>query len=355
MFTKSNPNLESASQAMMKVVKVAKTVAKSDASILLLGETGVGKEVFAEYIHDNSPRRNKPFIPVNCAAIPEQIFESELFGHVKGAFTGSSANKDGLCEVAGGGTLFLDEIAELSFALQAKLLRVLQGGDYRRVGSTKSQLFSGRIIAATNADLLDKNIFRRDLLYRIAVVRIELPPLRARKEDIPTLLEHLSIKHALNPACITAAARKVLLAHDWPGNVRELENAIEYFKAFSSCGEPFEVDEDLALQAIGKQLEVIGWGGDSVLKKESSGGNADIIGSLDLIESGFRSGVTVDVIGQQLFPHLSASSSRVRVSQWLQNKSTLKVFNAVASAASRWPKVLDWYRYYGITGECLQP
>ncbi len=217
-------------EVFQKIMKVAGT----DATVLLRGESGTGKELIARAIHFQSPRRDKPLVEINCASIPENLLESELFGHEKGSFTGAYRMKKGKFEIAHEGTLFLDEIGELSMALQAKLLRVLQERRFSRVGGVNSIEVDVRLIAATNADLealMQSGRFREDLYYRLNVVPIFIPPLRDRLEDIGPLTDYFIQKYARknNPrVCgITEAARKVLLAYEWPGNVRELENAIE--------------------------------------------------------------------------------------------------------------------------------
>ncbi|MBX3471127.1 MAG: sigma-54-dependent Fis family transcriptional regulator [Planctomycetes bacterium] len=207
-------------------------VATSDASVLIVGESGTGKELVARALHEASGRHRGRLVVVNCAAVPDTLFEAELFGHRKGAFTGASADRPGLVELAHQGTLFLDEVGELAPVSQAKLLRVLQERRVRRVGDTKDQPVDLRVIAATNRDLeqeVDRGAFRQDLLYRLDVVRIEVPPLRERKADLPELLDHFLRLHAAaydRPApAIDDATLRELLAFDWPGNIRELENA----------------------------------------------------------------------------------------------------------------------------------
>jgi len=209
-------------------------VAATDASVLLLGETGSGKELLARAIHQRSRRATKPMVKVNCAALPASLIESELFGHVKGAFTGALADKIGRFEMADGGTLFLDEIGELDPDLQAKLLRVLQDGEFERIGATQTIRVNVRLIAATNRDLHDAmrdGLFRPDLYYRLSVFPIEVPPLRARRDDIPLLVWHfITRKQRRLGKDIQSVPREVmeeLVNYDWPGNVRELENVVE--------------------------------------------------------------------------------------------------------------------------------
>ena len=222
------------SPAMQAVFQNIQKVAPTTASVLILGESGTGKELVARAIHARSPRREAPFVAVNCAAIPENLVESELFGHVKGAYTGADQARAGLIQSADGGTLFLDEIAELPLPIQARLLRVLQDGELRRVGSEKTLHVDVRILAATNRNLqqmVDEENFRNDLFFRLQVVELQLPPLRERGEDLRLLAEHLLHKTCkrLNRPCMHLAEDTLAMLHDyhWPGNVRELENAIE--------------------------------------------------------------------------------------------------------------------------------
>jgi DNA-binding NtrC family response regulator len=218
---------------MMAVLALADQVAASDASILITGESGVGKEVIARYVHQKSRRAAKPFISVNCAAIPENLLESELFGHEKGAFTGAVARRIGKFEEANGGTLLLDEISEMDARLQAKLLRAIQEREIDRVGGAKPVKVDIRILATSNRDLgqaVKEGTFREDLLYRLNVVNLRLPPLRERPGDILALAEHFVRKYAAANGAperpLSAEARRRLVAHRWPGNVRELENAM---------------------------------------------------------------------------------------------------------------------------------
>ena len=222
------------SEQIKKVVRDAKKVADSKATTLIYGESGTGKELVARLIHNQSPRREKPFLIINCGAIPETLLERELFGHEKGSFTGADQRKIGLFEGADGGTLFLDEIGETTHAMQVKLLRVLQEGQFYRIGGTTPITVDVRIIAATNRELekeIESGKFREDLFYRLNVIRINLPPLRERKEDIPLLVNYLLEKKSYENnkpiPVITKEAMDVLISHPWYGNVRELENAIE--------------------------------------------------------------------------------------------------------------------------------
>jgi len=218
---------------MQQMLKLAEQVAPSEASILITGESGVGKEVMARYLHKKSRRADKPFISVNCAAIPENLLESELFGHEKGAFTGALARRIGKFEEANGGTLLLDEISEMDARLQAKLLRAIQEREIDRVGGAKPVKVDIRILATSNRDLaqaVKEHAFREDLLYRLNVVNLKLPPLRERPGDIIALAEHFVKKYATAngvPARpLSGEARRRLVSHRWPGNVRELENAM---------------------------------------------------------------------------------------------------------------------------------
>jgi two-component system response regulator AtoC len=233
----------SVAPSMRRVLDTVGKVASFPTTVLLTGETGTGKERIAGAIHREGKRKNRPFVAVNCGAIPESLLESELFGHVKGAFTDANQDKVGLFEVAHGGTLFLDEIAELPPGLQVKLLRVLVEHEIRRVGSTEVLPVDVRVIAATSRDLASlvrSEAFREDLYYRLAVVAIHLPPLRERREDVPVLVEHFARRIAqrldLPDPTITQEAMRVLEAYDWPGNVRELENAIERALVLSDGG-----------------------------------------------------------------------------------------------------------------------
>jgi two-component system response regulator AtoC len=222
------------SRRMQEVIRTAELVAESKSTVLIMGETGTGKELVARAIHDRSAQRDMPLIKVNCAAIPETLLESELFGHVRGAFTGATASKKGKFALADGSSIFLDEIGMMSPALQAKLLRVLQEREFEPLGAERSQQVDVRVIAATNRNLrqmVADGRFLEDLYYRLAVIPIEIPPLRERREDIPALVEHFIRKHARRTGKridrLEDGVIDMLMAYDWPGNVRELENTIE--------------------------------------------------------------------------------------------------------------------------------
>src|SRR4051812_13550631 len=227
-------NIVGSSTAMLEVFELVETIAATGSTILITGESGTGKELIARAVHVRSPRSDRPFVAVNCGALTETLLESELFGHMRGSFTGADANKKGLIEVADKGTIFLDEIGEMSPMLQVKVLRVLQERRFRRVGGTEEVEADIRIIAATNRDLakmVAEGQFREDLYYRINVIPVRLPALRERLDDVPMLAEHFVIKFATQMSKaisgISGGAMAFLTAHSWPGNVRELENAME--------------------------------------------------------------------------------------------------------------------------------
>jgi len=234
-------NIIGRSEAMLDVFKMIETVARTNSTILLTGESGTGKGLVAQAIHFHSLRREKPMVSLNCGALPETLLESELFGHMRGAFTGADSNKKGLLEVAERGTVFLDEIGEMSAVMQVKLLRVLQERRFRRVGGLEELQADIRVIAATNQDLtklIAEGRFREDLYYRINVIPLTLPPLRDRREDIGLLAEHFLAKYSEQMGKeivgLSHDALHLLVAHDWPGNIRELENVIERAVALES-------------------------------------------------------------------------------------------------------------------------
>jgi len=239
------PTLIGETPSMLSVRRLIDTIAPTDASVMILGETGTGKELVARSLHEKSRRAGQSFIPVNCGALPENLVESELFGHRKGAFTGADTHRKGLFEVANGGTLFLDEVGELDKSVQVKLLRFLESGEIRRVGENDPFRVDVRVLCATHRDLremIESEQFREDLFFRINTFEIHLPPLRERKEDIPLLARHMLMRFGSRRAgvdiesMLTPEAVAALQAHDWPGNIRELANAIERATILSGGG-----------------------------------------------------------------------------------------------------------------------
>ena len=266
-------SLVATSPAMLKVCETIEKVAPTAATVLINGESGTGKEVIAKTIRKASTRVNRPWVAVNCAALPENLLESEMFGHVKGAFTGAYADKVGLFESANGGTLFLDEISSLPLVLQGKLLRALQEHEIRRVGGTKDIKVDVRVIAASNANLEEavvKGTFRSDLYYRFAVITIDIPPLRKRPEDILPLARHFvsveTPKGQPSPG-IAPDAAKALVAYNWPGNVRELENAVKHALTFRQGG---DITAALLPPKITTAVAEQGAGGASAASHEST-------------------------------------------------------------------------------------
>jgi DNA-binding NtrC family response regulator len=234
-------NIVGKGDSMLRVFDLVAQVAPSRSTVLIQGESGTGKELIAKAVHANSPRRDKPFVPINTGAMPSELLESTLFGHVKGAFTSAVASKKGLFEVANGGTLFLDEIATMGLDTQAKILRVLQDRKFMHLGGIQEIQVDVRILAATNVDLrqaVRDGRFREDLFYRLNVITVDLPPLRARREDIPPLVQHFlefyCNENGLPPRKLSSDAMRALMDYDWPGNVRELENCIERGVVLSS-------------------------------------------------------------------------------------------------------------------------
>jgi len=251
------------SQAMQEVMDIVKRLRQADSTVLITGESGTGKELLAREIHRQSPRKNASFVVVDCGALVETLFESELFGHVKGSFTGAHQTKHGRFEVANGGTIFLDEISNISLKIQAKLLRVIQEREITRVGSTKPIRVDVRIIAATNESLekcVQDGKFREDLFYRLSVVPIQLPPLKGRKEDIPLLVDHFLQKFNKRSKksiqTISPTVKNALMDYDWPGNIRELENTIERAVVLTR-GDKIRL-EDLVYHGIGKSISFVG-------------------------------------------------------------------------------------------------
>src|SRR3954468_20604915 len=238
------------SRPMERLFQLLETVAPTNSTILITGETGTGKEVVARAIHHNSSRRAHRFVALNCSAIPETLLEAELFGHVRGAFTGAVGNRQGRLEQAHKGTLFLDEVGTMSVALQMKLLRVLQEREFERVGDSHTIKVDVRVIAATNSDLaklVAEGQFREDLFYRLNVIPVQLPPLRERKEDIPLLVQHFLQKYAnelgRTVMTVSQAAMRALMAYAWPGNIRQLENAMERAVALSAGRNQLEIGD----------------------------------------------------------------------------------------------------------------
>jgi two-component system response regulator AtoC len=243
------------SGSMEGLVALAETAARADSTVIITGESGTGKDVLARFIHARSSRADSPMIAVNCAALPESLFESEFFGHERGAFTGATSTKRGLIEAADSSTLFLDEVGEMPLQTQVKLLRFLEEGRFRRVGSTRDRDADVRVVAATNRTLADdvgSGRFRVDLFYRLNVISLHVPPLRQRREDIPALVEHfLSVfRERFNRSALdlSAEARRRLAAYDWPGNVRELRNTLERAAALAST-DLIEADQVLSPDA----------------------------------------------------------------------------------------------------------
>jgi len=255
-------NIIGRSEAMLEVFKMIETVARTNSTILLTGESGTGKGLVAQAIHFHSLRRDKPMVSLNCGALPENLLESELFGHMRGSFTGADSNKKGLLEVAERGTVFLDEIAEMSAVMQVKLLRVLQERRFRRVGGLEELQADIRVIAATNQDLaraISEGRFREDLYYRINVIPIALPALRERREDIPLIAEYFLVKYTeqmeKQVTGISHPAMELLVQHDWPGNIRELENVME--RAVALEASPAILPESLPASVRGESARVV--------------------------------------------------------------------------------------------------
>jgi two-component system response regulator PilR (NtrC family) len=243
-------NIITQSKKMKTIFRLIERVASTMSSVLISGESGTGKELIARAIVFNSARKDKPLVTINCGAVPENLLESELFGHVRGSFTGATKDHKGLIETADGGTLFLDEIGEIPLAIQVKLLRFLQEGESRRVGDTRVQKFDVRVISATNRNLeeaIRDGVFRQDLYFRLNVIPIVLPPLRERSEDIAPLASHLLQRlcdaHARNVTGISSEVLREFMAYAWPGNVRELENVIEYALHLTDNGNQIRLDQ----------------------------------------------------------------------------------------------------------------
>jgi two-component system response regulator HydG len=268
------------SPLMHAVVARMRQIAPTSATVLITGESGTGKELVAKALHINGPRRNKPFVALNCAALSENVLESELFGHIKGAFTGADRERKGYFETANGGTLVLDEVGVIPLSPQIKLLRVLESGEIVRVGSNDPINVNVRLISATNRELSDAiaaGNFRQDLYHRLKVVSIKLPPLRARREDIPLLIDYFlkefTASHGKTVTSISSTARKALMAHDWPGNVRELRNTIESMVVIDTDGvlDVDDLTEELqgttsAVDAVGGTSHLVGRSFDEIEK-----------------------------------------------------------------------------------------
>ncbi len=257
-------NIIGHSDRMQRIFRMVEKVADSDSTIIIQGETGTGKGLIAKAIHDHSYRKDKPFVQINCGAIPENLLESELFGHVKGAFTGAITAKPGKFEVANGGTIFLDEIGDMSQDLQVKLLKVLEENEFERVGGCQTIKTDIRIIAATHRDLetaVENGTFREDLYYRLYVIPLTLPPLRERKSDIPLLinffLEQLNQKKRMQVTGISEKAMELMVAHSWPGNVRELRNMMERMVVLTQEGEIYPRDLPQKLRTVAEEVSGI--------------------------------------------------------------------------------------------------
>ena len=285
-------NIIGRSEAMRAVFSTIEMVANTSSTVLVGGESGTGKELVARAIHFNSLRRDRPFVAINCGAVPETLLESELFGHVRGAFTGADSNKKGLMEVAEGGTIFLDEIGEMTPPMQVKLLRVLQDRRFRRLGGTEEVQADVRVIAATNQDLpklVDQGKFREDLFYRINVLSIQLPALRDRGEDIPTLaqhfLEHFAAQMGKPVRTISAETMRLLQAHSWRGNVRELQNAIERAVAL-------EQSETILPETLPEEI-----------RRASSPAPAPVAGPANVELPALGEGFDLEARGEQFYRH----------------------------------------------------
>jgi two-component system response regulator AtoC len=276
---KSSSNIIGNSSELQRVINLANKAAMSDSNILIEGETGTGKELLAEYIHKHSERADKPFVIINCASLPDQLIESELFGHEKGAFTDAKSTKQGLVEIAHGGTLFLDEIGELSLSLQPKLLRFLENGEYRRIGGVTTLTSNVRVIGATNRNLMeeaDNKNFRKDLLFRLNVITLTIPPLRDRRDDILLLANHfLASKSPIRaPKRLSPRAEDELLNYSFNGNIRELEHIIE--RAIIFAEQELIQPDDLNLPNVGSQ--------NKTKHLYEDNGNTDEIMSMEEIE-----------------------------------------------------------------------
>jgi len=261
------------SPKMQELLRLLPKIANSNSNVLITGESGTGKDFAATAIHNLSPRKERNLVAINCASFPEGLLESELFGHMKGAFTGAVYNKQGLFEIANGGTLFLDEIVEMPVNLQAKLLRVLQNGTFRRVGGTTDVTVDVRIVAATNKSPLEEvsaGRFREDLYYRLNVVPLHIPPLRERTEDIPLLVDHFIKKFSSTPRRLSPDAMKLLIHYPWKGNVRELENIIERVLLLTDA-------EEITPPDVPLEINTTDWENNVLPKMEKNGIDLDAI------------------------------------------------------------------------------
>jgi two-component system NtrC family response regulator len=314
-------NIVGKSKAMRQIYETIEKVAQTRATVLVTGESGTGKELIARAVHFNSPRRDKPFISVNCSALPESLLESELFGHERGAFTGAYTQRKGRFELAHGGTLFLDEVSDMSAALQVKLLRVLQEMTFERVGGTRTLQVDARLVSASNRDLrkeVDEGRFREDLYYRLKVVHIEVPPLRQRRDDIPILVHHFLEKIARSNGVqikrVSHEALKHLYQYSWTGNVRELENIIE--RALIMCG-----GEEIRLQDLPEEL----------LRKEIPRSEAGTEPEQGL-------GDISDIVGKgEMLPYLGLNQRQLRAINFVKKTGfiTNKYYTEINSVTNR--------------------
>ena len=294
-------NIIGRSDAMLDLFKMIETIAKTTSTILITGESGTGKDLVARAVHFNSLRREHPFVALNCGGLPETLLESELFGHMRGAFTGADTNKKGLVEVAEHGTIFLDEIGEMNQTMQVKLLRVLQDRRFRRLGGTEEVQADIRVIAATNQDLqkmVAEGRFREDLYYRINVIQVHLPPLRDRREDVPLLADHFLAKYSKAAGksvnAISHEAQELLSAYAWPGNVRELENVVERAVALEQS--PLVLPESLPTQVrtLGG-TPTRGVGSPAPVAAPAAGGLPDL-----------KEGFDLEALGEEFYRHYIA-------------------------------------------------
>ena len=310
-------NIIGRSDAMLGIFRMIETIARTNSTVLITGESGTGKDMVARAVHFNSLRRDHPFVALNCGAVPETLLESELFGHMRGAFTGADTNRKGLIEAAERGTIFLDEIGEMNASMQVKLLRVLQDRRFRRLGGTEETAADIRIIAATNQDLprrVEEGRFREDLFYRLNVIPIPLPPLRDRREDIPLLAEHFLAKYAAQMGkpvhTISHEAHELLAAYSWPGNVRELENAIERAVALEQT--PAVLPESLPPHVrpdSGVRASAVAGAGPSAVTDASAGRPGAPGGGPDRSEAGLpdlSEGFDLEARGEDFYRHYIA-------------------------------------------------